>query len=245
MVSRPLPAEAPAPLEVPVCVVISGGAAGAFYVRQLLRAAAAGRLRVERIVVVDRERECAAAAFRGPGVELATAAWDEWLDANLGALGERDQLVPYHWAPHVLVGWLRREAGRAGLRLEREGTLPARGLPFERDTSEGDRALSYASWPCPPSCIEPALCPHTRGPRNWSLAGDLAQAPAGCDAAIVLRSLHLVYGVAAIPVREIHAARDLLLSSGSGRRRFVIATASHCHGLAGTLVSSPAWTLKT
>ena len=233
-----------APLRVPTCVVISGGQAGAFYARQLLRAAAAGRLAVDRILVIDREPDCAARQLADPRLELVVASWDEWLDAHLGALAPADQLVPYHWAPHLLVDWLRREAERAGLMLERAGRLAPMGLPFERDTGGGDRALSYASWPCPPACIEPALCPHTRGPRDWSLAADLAAAPTGFDGAVVFRSLHLVYGVAAIPVSAIHAARELVLAPAATPRRFVVATASHCHGLASTLVSSAEWTRK-
>ena len=44
----------------PTLVVIGGGDVGERYVRQLLRALAAGRLETERIVVVDRDPECAA-----------------------------------------------------------------------------------------------------------------------------------------------------------------------------------------
>lgn len=209
--------------------------------RQLLRAVAAGRLETERIVVVDRDPACAARAHSDPRLEFAVAAWSDWLDAHLRGLGAHDHLVPYHWAPHLLVDWLRREAERASAQALRGGApLPAFELPFERDTRGGDRALSYATWPCPPACIEPELCPHTRGPKHWSLAARLATAPPGFDAALVFRSLHLVQGVGTVPVIEIHAALERLLAlAKGGERRLLVATASHCHGLATALTVRP------
>jgi hypothetical protein len=231
---------------LPCVVVIGGGTDGDLYLRQLLRAAAAGRIAPGRIVVVDHDPGCPAGARArdDPRVELAVAEWDAWLDAELASLRPADQLVPYHWAPHLLVGWLAREAERAGGSVVRHaGGLPARGLPFERDTRDGDRALSYASWPCPPTCIEPALCPHTRGPKSWSLAGELSVRRDGdpCDEALVLPSFHYAWGVASIPVGRILDARARVLDAARRQaRRFLVATASHCHGLATRLDVSPA-----
>jgi hypothetical protein len=191
-------------LRVPTFVVIGGGTIGDVYVRQLLRAVDAGRLLTDRILVVDRDPQCLAAG-RGvesvdgrPAVVLERASWSEWLDARLAALGPRDHLVPYHWAPHLLRDWLARQMAASGAMTSPAATLPARGLPFEATTAAGDRALSYASWTCPPFCIEPALCPHTRGPKDWSLARDLEvvgpEDPVGRSG--VFQCLHLVYGIA-------------------------------------------------
>jgi hypothetical protein len=235
-------AETTAPASVPSFIVIGGGAVGARMARQLLRARAAGRLETEAIVVVDRDPSCAASSL-GPPVRAVAADWGEWLAAHLGAWDPRAHLVPYHWAPHLLEEWLAGEALRAGGKAERGGPLAARGLPFERATAAGDRALSYASWPCPPMCIEPRLCPHTRGLRDWSLAADLAR-PAPRDAAdesIVFRTVHLTYGVGTIPVREIRAARERVVDAARGGpgRTFVVATSSHCHALAATMKVTP------
>jgi hypothetical protein len=218
-------------LRVPAFVVIGGGDIGASYVRQLLRAQAAGRLRTTSVVVVDRDPRCLASAFRGP-VHLEVADWSEWLDSRLADFGPDDHLVPYHWAPHLLRDWLTMQLRRRGADIAAGDPLPPRGLPFESKARDGSRALSYASWVCPPTCIEPALCPHTRGPKDWSLAGDLA---ADGDA-IVFRCLHLVYGVGTIPVRDIHAALELVASGvARGPRTWLVATSSHCHGLASAL----------
>ena len=217
--------------------VIGGGEAGVFYVRQLLRAAAAGRLGVERIVVVDRDPRCAAGGLAPDArVTLAVAEWSDWLDARLDALPPGAHLVPYHWAPHLLREWLERQVRGHGGRAERGGMVPSQGVPWERELASGDRALSYATWVCPPTCIEPAVCPHTRGPKDWSLAGELARRRPDDDAErVVFRALHLAYGVGTIPVSEILTARDRLLSGRGARRTYLVATASHCHGLAATL----------
>lgn len=233
---------------MPRIVVIGGGDVGAVSLRQLLRASAAGRLDTDEIVVVDRDAGCAAwrdaQARRGAGaprVRVELSDWDAWLDRHLGASRADDHLVPYHWGPHLLVSWLAREVERAGGHVSHAGPLPPGPWPFQSTTAAGDRALSYATWLCPPLCIEPALCPHTRGPRDWSLAADLDRPPAGFDAAIVLRSLHLVWGIGTIRTGDVLAARDLLVAGlQRGRRRYLVSTSSHCHALAATLDVRPA-----
>lgn len=231
-------------LRVPTFVVIGGGTAGDVYVRQLLRAVGAGRLLTERVLVVDRDPSCLAVRRCGPRgagrpeVLLERANWSDWLDTHLASLGPDDHLVPYHWAPHLLRDWLARQLEAMGAASAPAGQLPPRGLPFEATTGSGDRALSYASWTCPPLCIEPALCPHTRGPKDWSLARDLEAAPPGdaWDGQAVFRCLHLVHGVGTIPVAEILAARDRLLAGvAHGPKTWLVATSSHCHALASTL----------
>lgn len=231
-------------LRVPALVVIGGGDIGAGYVRQLLRATVKGRLATERIVVVDRDPACAATAFarEGSSVRIEIADWSDWLDANLADLAPAAHLVPYHWAPHLLAGWIEREVLRAGARVTPGGVVESPGVPYERPTRDGGLALSYATWTCPPTCIEPALCPHTRGPKDWSLAARLDQPLTGdaFDARIVLPSLHLVFGVGTIPVAAIHAARDRVLAGlRAGPQRYLVATASHCHGLARAIEVTP------
>lgn len=230
------------PIRVPSFIVIGGGAYGARMARQLVRARAAGRLETAAIAVVDRDPACAAAAL-APPVAVETADWSEWLGARLRDWDPGAHLVPYHWAPHLLEQWLAGEVRQAGGHAERGGPLVPRQLPFERATAAGDRALSYASWPCPPMCIEPALCPHTRGVRDWSLAADLARPHPGdpAEETIVFRTIHLTYGVGTISVREIQAARErvVLAARGGRRRTFLVATSSHCHALAATMRVTP------
>ncbi len=226
------------PLVVPRFVIVGGGLHGALYARQLLRAVAAGRLETRELVVVDRDPDCAVARAPHPSVRLEQATWDDWLERELLGFGPEDHFVPYHWAPHLLLGWLERQARRAGASTRRDPAVPPAGVPFERPTGDGARALSYATWPCPPTCIEPALCPHTRARKDWSLAADL-DATKGLTP-LVFRCLHLVYGVGSIPLAALLAARARVLAGlQQGPQRYLVATASHCHGLASVLEVAP------
>jgi hypothetical protein len=222
---------------VPAFVVIGGGVYGAYVVRQLRRAVCAGRLETEQMVVVDRDPRCAVAGHQDPRVHLEVADWEAWLDGRLPAFPPDAHIVPYHWAPHLFLDWLARRAREAGARACRgEAPSPPAGVPFARASRQGDLALSYATWSCPATCIEPDLCPHTQGPKDWSLCGDLENLPEGADEAVVFRCLHLVYGVGTVPVSALLAARDRVLAGlRRGRRRYLVATSSHCHALAATL----------
>jgi hypothetical protein len=223
-------------VHVPRFVVTGAGEWGLSMARRLLQARDRGRLRLEHIVIVDRDPATAAAVPADPSVRFAAASWDDWLDAELDAFGD-GHLVPYHWAPHLLSGWLARRMREAGARVAAAGPPPSVGTPYEAETRAGDRALSYATWPCPPSCIEPDLCPHTRGPRDWSLAGLLRRAPQRH----VFPCLHLVWGVGTIPVQDVLAARDALCARVARGDAFAveIGTASHCHGLLARLAVTP------
>src|SRR5438105_244347 len=133
------------PLRVPTFVVIGGGPIGAGSARQLLRARDAGRLSVDRILVVDRDPGCAATALPAP-VAVVIDDWTRWLAAHLNGLGAHDHLVPDHWAPHLLREWLAGELTRRGASVVRTQGLRRRGLPFEAATRDGEQALSYAAW---------------------------------------------------------------------------------------------------
>jgi hypothetical protein len=187
---------------------------------------------------VDRDPACLAARIDDRRVRFIAGDWSDWLDRHLGELGPHDHFVPYHWAPHLLSDWLLGQVRRAGAAAARGGEIPSHSVPVERTTTGGDRALSYATWICPPTCIEPALCPHTRGPKDWSLFRDLESGREGdpFDARIVFRCLHLVWGVGTVPISEILDARDRMLGGlRRGPRRFLVATSSHCHALATVL----------
>ncbi len=236
-------------MHIPTVIVIGGGEVGAVAVRQILSACARGQLEVERVRVVDRRADCQAGALaapcagtHGPEVRVETADWSAWLDLNLGQASPEDHLVPYHWAPHLLFEWLAGQVTRAGGAAGRSGSVAPRGLLFEAPCASGDRALSHAGWLCPPLCIEPAVCPHTQGPRHWSLATELrALTPADeVHENVVFPCFHLTSGVGTVPVSALHAAALRLVGAmAGGERRYLVATASHCHGLAARMVVVP------
>jgi len=114
------------------------------------------------------------------------------------------------------------------------------GLPYEQTDAAGNRFLSEAGWRCPASCIEPAVCPAVKRPRDWDLAERIARTAVpslGVDLAEVFLCRHYAYGVGAIPAAELLAARDRLLTAAraNGSLRAAIATSSHCHGVVALL----------
>jgi hypothetical protein len=134
----------------------------------------------------------------------------------------------------VLFDWLAADLAHHGFALTRVGgaSEPPARPPVLRRTGAGDLALSYAEWICPPACIEPALCPHTRAPKSWSLATELERA----RRSFVFPCLHLAYGVGTIPVSAIFDTRDRLVDELrrveiGARAPLWVGTASHCHGL--------------
>ena len=106
-------------------VVVGGGCYGAYYVRQLGRARAAGRLTYARLLVVDRDPACRVAAadapeLRGAGAEVAVEEWTPFFARYLGAAAAApheaadDAIVPSPLMPHLLYEWVAGRAATAG-----------------------------------------------------------------------------------------------------------------------------------
>lgn len=235
-------------------VVVGGGCYGAYYVRQLRRAVARQALVVGRLVVVDRDPACAVAAQRddpasGLGAELVHATWDEFFDAFLRTAGPADAIVPSPLMPHLFLHWLARNAvaRQPGRQVELLPPAAVRGIPWQR-ADDRARYVSFAEWMCPVNCIEPAICPHTRSERTWSLPVALRRAPsrppghppdppaADWDAAAMLHCTHRAYGVGMIDAADVLAADALVAGAAAhGPVRVLVGSVSHCHGALGIL----------
>ena len=233
-------------------IVVGGGCYGSYYVRQLDRAVAARALDVERVVVVDRDPDCAVARTLAsldpphhPGIELRVAEWSEFFDEYLNRAAARpaehanDAIVPSPLMPHLMAEWLvararSRSAGRS-VAVEPFESLP--DVPWERAGRDATHYVSFATWTCPINCVEPRTCPHTRGPRSWSLPVALRdyaarETSAGHDVEVaVLHCRHRSYGVGMFDTQEVlEADRRIAAASGRDRAEVVIGTVSHCHG---------------
>jgi hypothetical protein len=226
-------------------IILGGGCYGSFYLKQLLRARDAAAVTFDEILVVDHGAEPAATALvDAPRVRLVTSEWadffDEYLDRCTAETG--DQLVPSPFNPHLGLGWLMRGVERKypelQLSLEPFARLP--NTPFQQQRAHGTMVASHADWICPVHCIEPAVCPHTRGPRFWDmdrtgreLAGTLGGAGQAVDQTHLFHCHHLAFGVGAYPVAELVAARTTIeakLDRSPAKARFLIGTISRCHG---------------
>ena len=233
-------------------IVVGGGCYGGYYVRQLDRAVAAGALAVGRVVVVDRDRDCAVArtlaspeAPQVARVELRIAEWSEFFDEYLNRAAERprehldDAIVPSPLMPHLMAEWLvaraRVRAGGESVAIEPFDRVP--DVPWERAGHDATHYVSFATWTCPINCVEPRTCPHTRGPRSWSLPvalRDYAARETSTGHAIevaVLHCRHRSYGVGMFDTREVLEADERMAAAAAhGQAEVVIGTVSHCHG---------------
>ena len=231
-------------------VVVGGGCYGGYYVRQLARAHRAGALAWQRILVVDRDPACAVAglphAERPPFLEIVTAEWRAFFaDFLAGAAADAaastsDAIVPSPLMPHLMGDWLMDRARERWpfreVSIAPIGTPPP--TPWQRAGDDGTHYVSFAEWMCPINCVEPERCPHTRGPRDWSLPVALRSYVAAERAALrpvggpyLFRCLHRAYGVGLLDVRDIvEADREIALLGPGAPSSFLVGTVSHCHG---------------
>lgn len=244
-------AEARAAQQYGDIVVVGGGCYGSYYVRQLRRARDAGALRWDRLVVVDRDLECAVASD-ADGVTLVVRDWTLFFNEYLGAAAERgvdavhgDAIVPSPLMPHLMSHWLVSRArarwpGR-GIRIAQlDGALD---VPWQRSGDDGTHYVSFATWECPINCVEPRTCPHTRGPRAWSLPPTVRAFVETArlhgrriDGPAVFHCAHRAYGVGMFDVADVIAADRLVADAAGGRAAEVlVGTVSHCHGALAVL----------
>ena len=107
--------------------------------------------------------------------------------------------------------------------------------------------MSFAEWMCPVNCIEPRLCPVTRGPRDWSLppairtyAEEERQRGRTIVGPLVFHCTHRAYGVGMIDVSDVLDADRMVAQAGtSGAARVLVGTMSHCHGALDLVAIAP------
>ena len=238
-------------------IVVGGGCYGSYYVRQLRRAVRAGALEARRVVVVDRDANCAVArelapsTAEEPSIELAVEDWTRFFADYLASAIEApeqhrsDAIVPSPLMPHLMGEWLvARARERFAERVVADQPferLP--DVPWSRAGQPGTHYVSFATWTCPINCVEPRTCPHTRDTRTWSLPVQLGEFAREQDAAgrpVVVATLfcrHRSYGVGMFDIAEVIDAHRRMMAAGErGAADVVIGTVSHCHGALSRLV---------
>jgi hypothetical protein len=235
-------------------VVVGGGCYGAYYVRQLGRAQRAAAADWDELIIVDRDPSCRVSECTSeelpPRTRLVVAEWQDFFDEYLAAAVDdparrRDAIVPSPLMPHLMADWLAARARQRwpDLAVRTEPLLAAPDVPWQRAGEDGTHYVSFAEWMCPINCIEPARCPHTRGPRSWSLP---VAVRAYVDAEgrrghplepLVFHCTHRTHGVGMIDVADVVDADATIANAGSPRdASFLIGTVSHCHGALRRLV---------
>lgn len=265
-------ADSRAPQRYGDIIVVGGGCYGSYYVRQLQRAAAAGAVTWQRLLVVDRDADCRVAQERAdasfadasqadvspssvvsPAPTLIVREWGSFFAEYLAAKADgidgshagEDAIVPSPLMPHLMAQWvMSRARARWPGRMMRFAPLDgAVDVPWQRRGDDGTHYVSFATWMCPINCVEPRICPHTRGARAWSLPptlrafveterlrGRRLEGPA------VFHCVHRAYGVGMFGVDEVLAADALVAQVAAGRAAEVlIGSVSHCHGALAVL----------
>jgi hypothetical protein len=232
-------------------VVVGGGCYGGYYVRQLRRAREAGALRWERLIVVDRDLDCAVSKD-ADDVVLFHREWGSFFAEYLGEASVRGPegskqhaIVPSPLMPHLMGQWVmsRARARWPGRMMRFAPVDGAVDVPWQRTGEDGTHYVSFATWECPINCIEPRTCPHTRGARAWSLPPTLrafieTERLRGrrIDGPAVFHCVHRAYGVGMFGVDEVLAADALVAQVAAGRAAEVlVGTVSHCHGALSVL----------
>jgi hypothetical protein len=231
-------------------VIIGGGCYGSWYAQQLTRAIANGAVTAEEIVIVDRHADCLAAQrlvngdFAGAPIRVQVATWDdylaEWLAGGADALAGH-AMVPSPLMPHLCLDWLmarsRARWPHRSVVVEPLSATPP--MPWERAAPDGRHYVSFATWTCPVNCIEPAKCPATRGPRDWSMppaVRQFAAADPGLRGAVIFHCEHRAWGVGMIDASAIASAdADVAAWGDAGPCKVLVGTVSHCHGALGVL----------
>ena len=234
-------------------VVVGGGCYGSYYVRQLGRAALADALRAERVLVVDRDPACRVAAelrsAAEANVELVVSDWTTFFDSYLGDAAARagasegeppDAIVPSPLMPHLMYEWIERRArARWPERtIETRPLDPPSGIPWQKRGADGTQYVSFAEWVCPVNCIEPALCPATRGPRSWSMppaivaaTEEARQKGRNLAGPVIFHCQHRAYGVGMFDTRDVIAGDALVQRAAeASAAEVLVGTVSHCHG---------------
>lgn len=238
-------------------VIVGGGCYGSYYVRQLDRAVRAGAIAAERLLIVDRDSDCAVASTlhqRAVAAQVVVSDWrgffDEYLSraAATPELFDQDAIVPSPLMPHLMGEWLvERARRRFGDAVATRAFDQVPSVPWDRAGAEGTHYVSFATWMCPINCVEPRTCPHTRDERTWSLPSRLAehareQRTAGTNMEVAtLFCRHRAFGVGMFDTAEVvDADRRIAAAGDRGNADVIIGTVSHCHGaLTRLIIASP------
>jgi hypothetical protein len=238
------------PLAFGRIVIVGGGCYGSWYAQQLTRAARAGAIHANEVVVVDRDPACRVGTllheghYDGLPIRLAVAEWDDYVASWLGQEGRtlsNDAMVPSPLMPHLCLDWLMARArARWPDRLPRvEALRQVPSTPWQRASPDGRHYVSFATWMCPVNCIEPRRCPHTRGVRDWSMPPfmqQFVQDNPDLHGPIIFHCSHRTHGVGMIDAAAIvDADRQLATWGDAGSCAVLVGTVSHCHGALGVL----------
>ncbi|MGI9079097.1 MAG: hypothetical protein ACR2G6_17470 [Gemmatimonadaceae bacterium] len=189
---------------------------------------------------------------RTPAPIIVLSDWSAFFDsyfaesARTREASASDAIVPSPLMPHLMYEWLVRSArarwpGRSIAARPLDTAFP---VPWQRADPSGTHYVSFAEWMCPVNCIEPRLCPETRGTRTWSMPSAVSayleserQNGRPLAGQAIFHCSHRAYGVGMFDTADVLAADALIDSVAAlSPANVLVGTVSHCHG-ALTLLS--------
>ncbi len=197
------------------------------YIENLTKAGEAGEIEVDEIEVWD------------DGV-LSLA---DWLLGRPAGYTTDDQLIPSHAAPHLLARLFVEIFDRKGWGWQMIPFPEEIGTPYEIDLQEGLKAISFTTEQCVDNCIEPEVCPLTKGDLDWDVGGWLEGYIEGKGNVSLFRfeCTHFAREVATIPMQQVLNAWQNMeaMLTEEKERVFLIATHSKCHGITALIEVVP------
>ncbi len=199
------------------------------------------------------ERDDRADIYRDVPIRFVCAPWEPFFERWFGDAvahvvdRRRDAVVPSPLMPNLLADWVttRLLAHRPAAAVSRVALSAPPATPWRRTGTDGSHYASFATWMCPINCIEPARCPETRGPRDWTMpaavrlaAGEAAERGTPFDVLALFTTTHRVFGVGMFDATDAVAAdAAIAASAGAAVLRVLVASVSHCHGALAELES--------
>lgn len=226
-------------------IIVGGGCYGSYYLTQLHRARKAGAVEWRRLVVVDKDAKCKVATGNYDlQCELIIQDWRDFFNEYLSACSSTDPgtdaIVPSPLMPHLMYEWLisRAKARWPNREINTAPIDPPLATPWHNSAPDATHYTSFATWMCPINCIEPRLCPHTKGPRDWDMVEparayvqERRQARHKILGPFLFQCTHRAYGVGMFETAEVVKADEVISrEGGSGPVDCLIGTISHCHG---------------
>ena len=188
-------------------------------------------------------------AQREENVEVVVSDWTDFFDSYLGDAAAHaraneeepaDAIVPSPLMPHLMYQWIERRARarRPNRKIETRPLESPYRKPWPKRGADGTQYVSFADWVCPVNCIEPELCPATRGPRSWSMPPAVVAATEearrnGRNLAgpVIFHCQHRAYGVGMFDTRDVVAGDALVQHvAATDAAEVLVGTVSHCHG---------------
>lgn len=212
------------PLPEDAILIIGAGHFGKRAVRILSEI----RLRRAPLLIVDKD-ENSLAEIKGPSIEKILHDGINFLAENFHLLSPSNTIIPA--VPvHLAFEWLKSYLDNDCKIKQAKGPEEIKPfLPYTWEGSEGSLLISYADFPCPDDCPEPAdYCTVTGEKRSTPLYELLSRLDLLNYRIHIIKSRQLAPGLGGYKVGDLKKLATKVRKQGRGM--WLVGTACRCHG---------------